>query len=84
MDIDRNTLEASILTRTDRAGLSEPDLENIVYDLVEIVDTVYDKHIPVIMKRKAVGDVMERPVWRISELAASTVRGQKMLRKMGG
>lgn len=79
--IDRNTLAASVRTRTDCAALAEPDSERLVYGLVGLVDTLHDAHLLVVSQREAAGEIMERPVWRVSRMDAIPVRGAKMLKK---
>ena len=80
--IDRNTLAATLRTREECAALAEPDDEKIVFGLVGLIDTLHDSHLLLITKREPVGEIMERPVWRVSQLTAIPVRGRKMLKKM--
>lgn len=69
-------------TREECAALAEPDDQKLVYGLVGLIDTLHDSHLLVVSKRTTVGEIMERPVWRVSHLTAIPVRGRKMLKKM--
>lgn len=80
--IDRNTLSADLRSRSECAALAEPDTQTIVYGLAGFLDTLYDSHLIIISKRQLAGDIMERPIWRVSKLEAVPVRGKQLLKKM--
>lgn len=70
----------AVRDRVECAALAEPDTERVVFGLVGVITLLVDTYLIVVERRASAGRVLEREVFRATQLRAIPVRGAKMLK----